>query len=134
MPAEPGVAPPVSTFKGAQFVRQIPAPNDSVRPVWGGQLRLIGFEIYEDGLVLRWLFVADRSPGAHDREALLLSRIRTCTLHDDCGTRYLPSSFAGGARSDGTQRVEISFMPSLPTGASFVKVMLAGQEFVVPTR
>lgn len=135
IPADVGVAGPgISSFEGTRFVRQIPAPNDSVRPAWNGQLRLIALELYEDGVVLRWLFVTDQQIGEQDRGALLLSRIRTCALEDDRGTPYHPSSWAGGARTDGTQRVEISFMPALPVKASFIKATLAGQEFVVPTR
>jgi hypothetical protein len=123
----------VSSFEGTQFVRQVPAPHDSIHPAWNGQLRLIGLEVYEDGVVLRWLFNTDKQIGEQDRGAMLLSRIRTCTLEDNRETPYQPSSWAGGASLDGTQRVEISFMPTLPVSASFVKATLAGQEYVVPT-
>jgi hypothetical protein len=127
-------APPAGGhFTGVEFRRQIAAPIDCVRPIRGGKVRLIGLELYGDGLILRWLFVREVNGSDPHVGISLLSEIHGCVIEDDIGTSFYPSSYAGG-RSDLVERAEVSFVPALPATASILTASLAGQDFVIATK
>ncbi len=125
----PRVAEPI--FRGIDFVRQISPTSDSERSIWGGTVRLIGIDLYQDGLLLRWLF----APGMVDASdaaggVALISKLRDAVLSDDIGTNFLASTYASG-RFNGVQRAEVSFIPAVPANAASLRISMAGHDFTV---
>lgn len=125
---------PEPIFRGIDFVRQISAPSDCKRFIWGGTMRLIGIDLYKDGLMIRWLFAPDRADASDPlAAAALILKLREAALRDDVGTTFLSSTYASG-RSNGTQRAEISFMPAVPADATSLTISLEGNDLTVDIR
>jgi hypothetical protein len=96
-----------------------------------GGVRIVGFEVYDDAIVLRWHLVrlapdaeghVSRLPDeVEGEEAARRAREPFFTLHDDCGTAYrLHSAGAGSAGSSFGPRVwsgNVIFTPTLPSAA-----------------
>lgn len=96
-----------------------------------GGVRVVGFEIYDDAVVLRWHLVRlarddqgqiPRLPDeVEDEEAARRAREPSFTLHDDLETTYrLHSGGAGSAGSSYGPRVwsgNVIFTPTLPAAA-----------------
>jgi hypothetical protein len=122
---------PEPVFRGIEFVRQISVPSDCERSMWGGTMRLIGIDLYKDGLLLRWLFTPGRVDASDPAAAAaLISKIRDSVLRDDVGTNFLASTYASG-RSNGVLRAEVSFMPDVPAKASSLTISMEGHDFTV---
>jgi hypothetical protein len=96
-----------------------------------GGVRIVGFEVYDDAVVLRWHLVR-LAPDAEGRlsrlpdeveseDAARRAREPSFTLHDDCETAYrLHSGGAGSAGSPYGPRVwsgRVIFTPTLPAAA-----------------
>lgn len=110
--------------------------NDLRRVIVGpperrGGVRVVGFEVYDDAVVLRW-HLARLAPDAEGHLARLPDEIEgedaarrarepLFTLHDDCDTTYRRrSGGAGSARSPFGPRVwsgNAIFVPTLPAAA-----------------
>jgi hypothetical protein len=109
-----------------EFRRVIVGP-----PERRGGVRVVGFEIYDDAVVLRWHLVRlapdaeghrSRLPDEVEREELARrAREPSFTLHDDCETAYrLHSGGAGSAGSSHGPRVwsgNVIFTPTVPAAA-----------------
>lgn len=110
-----------------------------------GGVRVIGFELYDDGVVIRWHLarlppndegrVADLPDEVEGGESARRPRAPSFSLHDDCGTPYRGhSGGAGSARSSPGARVSSGhriFTPAAPEAARRLWAMTEGFRFEV---
>ncbi len=114
-------------FEGVRLERVVQAQPASDRP----GLHLLGAELYEDGVVLRWLFVSPppdgtAAPGTHYRPP------QTFSLWDDAGTAYTPQG--GGWVQGHHLRGDTAFVPAVPAEASELHVAADEERFSLPLR
>ena len=95
-------------FQGVQLERMVPAPRAPAVP----GLHLLGAELYADGVVLRWVFIA---PSADPGEGGEHRPPEAFSLWDDTGTAYNPQG--GGWVPGHHLRGETAFVPAVPEGA-----------------
>jgi hypothetical protein len=98
-------------FRGVALRRVVVAPTAPEAP----GLRLLGAELYEDGVVLRWVFVSPTSPtgsptGGEYRPPQAYS------LWDDVDTAYDPQG--GGWIPGHHLRGDTAFVPAVPDAAT----------------
>lgn len=103
-------------FRGIELQRVVPAPPHPDVP----GLHLLAAEIYADGVVLRWVFVApastrDTMAGEADHQPP-----QTFALWDDAGTAYTPQG--GGWVPGHHLRGDTAFVPSVPAAATRLQV------------
>jgi hypothetical protein len=114
-------------FEGVRLQRTVQAPPASDRP----GLHLLGAELYEDGVILRWLFV---SP-APDESAAPGTRYRppqTFSLWDDAGTAYTPQG--GGWVQGHHLRGDTAFVPAVPQGVEQLHVAADEERYTLSLR
>jgi hypothetical protein len=103
-------------FRGIALERVVPAPPHPDVP----GLHLLAAEIYGDGVVLRWVFVAPQSArdtmaGDADHQPP-----QTFALWDDAGTAYTPQG--GGWVPGHHLRGDTAFVPTVPPSATRLHV------------
>ncbi len=104
-----------SPFEGTQLQCTVTAPPHPEAP----GLHLLGAELYEDGVVLRWVFVQPRGRGpAAERTGHRPPE--SFTLWDDAGTAYTPQG--GGWLAGEHLRGDTAFVPRVPAEASRLHV------------
>src|SRR4051795_10733904 len=97
-------------FRGVNLRRAVVAPPAPDTP----GLRLLGAELYDDGVVLRWVFVAPSSPTAAPAGAEYRPT-EAYSLWDDVGTGYAPHG--GGWIPGHHLRGDTAFVPAVPDTA-----------------
>lgn len=100
-----------ATFEGTQLVRAVTAPPHPEAP----GLHLLGAELYEDGVLLRWVFVQPRGRGPAAERAGHRPP-ESFTLWDDAGTAYTPQG--GGWVAGEHLRGDTAFVPAASADAS----------------
>ncbi len=111
-------------FEGVRLVRVVQAPRASDRP----GLHLLGAELYEDGVVLRWLFVSP-SPDDSAAPGTLYRPPQTFSLWDDADTAYTPQG--GGWVQGHHLRGDTAFVPAVPDGAGQLNVAADEERFTL---
>ncbi|MEJ7817218.1 MAG: hypothetical protein WKF49_00940 [Thermoleophilaceae bacterium] len=102
-------------FEGTQLVRTVTARPHPEAP----GLDLLGAELYQDGVVLRWVFVQPRGRGPAAERAGHRPP-ESFTLWDDAGTAYTPQG--GGWLAGEHLRGDTAFVPAAPASASRLHV------------
>ena len=102
-------------FEGVQLRRTVVAPRHPESP----GLHLLGAELYDDGVLLRWVFVAPRGRGAAAERAGHRPP-ESFTLWDDAGTAYTPQG--GGWLPGEHLRGDTAFVPAVPENATRLSV------------
>ena len=98
-------------FQGINLERVVVAPRAPEAP----GLRLLGAELYEDGVVLRWVFVAPESPTGAPASAEHRPP-EAYSLWDDAETPYDPQG--GGWIPGHHLRGDTAFVPAVPAEAT----------------
>ena len=98
-------------FRGVNLRRVVVAPAAPDTP----GLRLLGAELYDDGVVLRWVFVAPSSPMAAPAGAEY-SPPEAYSLWDDVESAYDPQG--GGWIPGHHLRGDTAFVPAVPDEAT----------------
>jgi hypothetical protein len=98
-------------FRGVNLERVVAAPRSPDAP----GLRLLGAELYDDGVVLRWLFIAPASPGGAPASAEYRPP-QAYSLWDDVETAYDPQG--GGWIPGHHLRGDTAFVPAVPDAAN----------------
>jgi hypothetical protein len=98
-------------FRGVNLRRVVLAPPAPDTP----GLRLLGAELYDDGVVLRWVFVAPSSPTAAPAGAEY-SPPEAYSLWDDVESAYDPQG--GGWIPGHHLRGDTAFVPAVPENAT----------------
>lgn len=98
-------------FEGLQLLRTVVAPPHPDAP----GLHLLGTELYDDGVLLRWIFVAPRGRGPAAERAGHRPP-ESFTLWDDAGTAYTPQG--GGWLAGEHLRGDTAFVPAVPPEAT----------------
>lgn len=101
-------------FEGTQLRRTIVAPRHPESP----GLHLLAAELYDDGVLLRWVFVAPRGRAAAERAGHRPPE--SFTLWDDAGTAYTPQG--GGWLAGEHLRGDTAFVPAVPNEATRLSV------------
>jgi hypothetical protein len=109
-------------FEGTHLLRAVPAPAHPDAP----GLHLLAAELYEDGVLLRWLFVQPRGRGAAAERAGHRPP-ESFTLWDDAGTAYTPQG--GGWLAGEHLRGDTAFVPAVPETATRLHVGAGPQRF-----
>lgn len=102
-------------FEGLQLVRTVVARDHPDAP----GLHLLAAELYDDGVSLRWVFVAPRGRGPAAERAGHAPP-ESFTLWDDVGTAYTPQG--GGWLAGEHLRGDTAFVPAVPQGATKLNV------------
>lgn len=102
-------------FEGLQLVRTVVARDHPDAP----GLHLLAAELYDDGVLLRWIFVAPRGRGLAAERAGHTPP-ESFTLWDDVGTAYTPQG--GGWLAGEHLRGDTAFVPAVPQGATKLSV------------
>ena len=111
-------------FEGVRLVRTVQAPRASDR----AGLHLLAAELYEDGVVLRWLFVSP-SPDGPAAPGTLYRPPQTFSLWDDGGTAYTPQG--GGWVQGHHLRGDTAFVPAVPSDAGRLHVAADEERFTL---
>jgi len=111
-------------FEGVQLRRVVTAPQASDSP----GLHLLSAELYEDGTVLRWLFVAPPAEGPAPPGALYRPP-RSFALWDDADTAYTPQG--GGWVQGHHLRGDTAFVPAVPESATRLQVAADAERFTL---
>jgi hypothetical protein len=102
-------------FQGLRLQRTVVAPPPAESP----GLHLLAAELYEDGVVLRWVFVAPRGSGAVAERAAHRPP-ESFTLWDDVDTPY--TAQGGGWVTGEHLRGDTAFVPAVPPEATRLRV------------
>lgn len=102
-------------FEGVRLLRVVPAPGVTDSP----GLHLLSGELYEDGIVLRWLFVSP-SPDSPPPPGTLYRPPQTFSMWDDLDTAYTPQG--GGWVQGHHLRGDTAFVPAVPDAATRLHV------------
>ena len=102
-------------FEGTQLRHVVTAPAHPEAP----GLHLLAAELYDDGVLLRWIFVAPRGRGAAAERAGHRPP-ESFTLWDDAGTAYTPQG--GGWLAGEHLRGDTAFVPAVPAEARKLSV------------
>ncbi len=111
-----------ATFEGVQLRRTVQAPRHPESP----GLHLLAAELYDDGVLLRWVFVAPRGRGAAAERASHRPP-ESFTLWDDAGTAYTPQG--GGWLAGEHLRGDTAFVPAVPDEATKLNVAAGPDRF-----
>jgi hypothetical protein len=84
-----------------------------------GAMTVISIELYDDGVVVRWLSAPPPSPSDFD-----------LALLDDAGTAYSPAG-SGGYGNEHVLRGESTFVPSVPRAAKRLTLQLMGSAVTI---
>jgi hypothetical protein len=95
-------------FRGVELERVVPAPRAPELP----GVHLLAAELYADGVILRWLFIA---PQGAEREGHFRAP-ESFSLWDDVGTAYTPQG--GGWVPGHHLRGDTVFVPAVPPEAT----------------
>ncbi len=98
-------------FRGVNLQRVVVAPRAPDSP----GLRLLAAELYDDGVVLRWAFVAPASPGGAPASGEYRPP-EAYSLWDDVETAYDPQG--GGWIPGHHLRGDTAFVPAVPENAT----------------
>ncbi|MDQ3648145.1 MAG: hypothetical protein M3433_06115 [Actinomycetota bacterium] len=102
-------------FEGVRLRRVVPAAGVTDHP----GLHLLSGELYEDGAVLRWIFVSP-SPDSPAPPGTLYRPPQTFSMWDDVETAYTPQG--GGWVQGHHLRGETAFVPAVPDAATRLHV------------
>jgi hypothetical protein len=114
-------------FEGVRLQRVVQAPPASDRP----GLHLLGAELYEDGVVLRWLFVSPPADGPA-APGTLYRPPQTFSLWDDADTAYTPQG--GGWVQGHHLRGDTAFVPAVPAEVEQLHVAADEERYTLPLR
>jgi hypothetical protein len=114
-------------FEGVRLDHVVQAPPASDQP----GLHLLGAELYEDGVVARWLFVSPPSDGPAP-PGTLYRPPQTFSLWDDVGTAYTPQG--GGWVQGHHLRGDTAFVPAIPAEARELHIAADEQRFELELR
>jgi hypothetical protein len=103
-------------FRGIRLRRVVTAAPDPDVP----GLHLLAAELYADGVVLRWVFVAPPSAAETMGGAVDHRPAQTFSLWDDVGTAYTPQG--GGWVPGHHLRGDTAFVPRVPPGVGRLHV------------
>jgi len=111
-------------FEGVRLRRVVPAPGVTDHP----GLHLLSAELYEDGVVLRWLFVSPSPdspapPGTHYRPP------QTFSMWDDLDTAYTPQG--GGWVQGHHLRGDTAFVPAVPGSTTRLHVAADDERYTL---
>jgi hypothetical protein len=87
-----------------------------------GPVRIVSVELYQDGLVVRWIAAAS---GMRNRYSI--------SVGDDRNTLYA-SAGSGSFGNDVVERGESTFVPAVPSAARELKLTLGKSTVSVPIR
>jgi hypothetical protein len=102
-------------FRGVNLRRVVTAPRAPDAP----GLRLLAAELYDDGVVLRWVFIAPASPSGAPASAEYRPP-EAYSLWDDVETAYDPQG--GGWIPGHHLRGDTAFVPAVPDNATKLHV------------
>lgn len=123
-----GVASTVyAPFRGIYLRRVVVAPGAPDAP----GLRLLAAELYDDGVVLRWVFVAPASAGGSPTSAAYQPP-QAFSLWDDADTAYDPQG--GGWVPGHHLRGDTAFVPAVPEDATRLYVAAGRHRFELDLR
>ena len=114
-------------FEGVRLLSVVPAPPASGDP----GLHLLSAELYEDGTVLRWLFVSP-PPDSPAAPGTLYRPPQTFQLWDDLSTPYTPQG--GGWVQGHHLRGDTAFVPAVPEAATHLHVAADKERFTLELR
>jgi hypothetical protein len=109
-------------FEGLRLLRTVAAPT----PPDAAGLHLLAAELYEDGVVLRWVFVQPRGSGAAAERAVHRPP-ESFTLWDDVDTPY--TAQGGGWVVGEHLRGDTAFVPAVPPDATQLRVGAGSDRF-----
>lgn len=111
-------------FEGVRLRRVVPAPGVTAHP----GLHLLSAELYEDGVVLRWLFVSP-SPDTPAPPGTLYRPPQTFSMWDDLDTAYTPQG--GGWVQGHHLRGDTAFVPAVPASATRLHVAADNERYTL---
>lgn len=85
-----------------------------------GPLRIVSVELYDDGVVVRWIRPRIQADVGGPR----------LTLGDDVGTMYAPSAFGSHGNNE-VERGESSFAPGVPKTATALRLRFNDEHLAV---
>lgn len=114
-------------FEGVRLRRVVSAPGVTGNP----GLHLLSGELYEDGAVLRWIFVSP-SPDSPAPPGTLYRPPQTFSMWDDVETAYTPQG--GGWVQGHHLRGETAFVPAVPDAATRLHVAADEERYTLELR
>jgi len=114
-------------FEGVRLLGVVRGPTASDQP----GLHLLSAELYEDGVVLRWLFVSP-STDSPAPPGTLYRPPQAFSLWDDTGTAYTPQG--GGWVQGHHLRGDTAFVPAVPAEATELNVAADEERFTLKLR
>lgn len=103
-------------FRGIELERVCVAPRSTEAP----GLHLLAAELYGDGVILRWLFVAPAHGARDAADPHAYRPPETFSLWDDAGTAYTPQG--GGWIAGHHLRGDTAFVPHVPRAATKLSI------------